>query len=156
MNKKCLLLSSLLTAVLCLGATSAKAETYGKSVDKLTDWIFYRANPELNDRKLNSREYGYIAEWNAIRESTEDEIDYKVLECAQDKPAAYLRSYDAYPHYGYKGNLYRSTALDRIADRIFYQRNPEYRGQPIGKNDVTASRNWQTLRKQISLTDPCD
>ncbi len=156
MNKRSLFFTSLLTAALCFGATSAKAETYGESVDKMTDWIFYRANPELNNRKIGSREYGYIAEWNAIRESVEDEIDYKVLECSQDKPSAYLRSYDAYPHYNYKGNLYRSTSLDRIADRIFYQRNPEYRGQRIGRSDRTAARNWQALREKISLTDPCD
>jgi hypothetical protein len=156
MNKLSLFLSGILTATLCLSASAVRAESFSEQADRLTDWIFHRANPELNDRKLAPTESAYIAEWNTIRAAVEEEAQFKVMQCASDDRAVYLPDYDAYPHYGFKGNLYRSTSLDRIADRIFYHRNPEYGSQRIQRGDRAAARQWQVLREKISLTDPCD
>ncbi|MEG3859837.1 hypothetical protein [Microcoleus sp. herbarium12] len=53
-------------------ATARDLESRTQAVDNLTDWFFYKVNPQLGDRKLRSDDSPiYIREWNAIRRTVD-------------------------------------------------------------------------------------
>lgn len=150
------LLGGLVGLFLVLGlGTAAKAEAQLGSrdwmTDAYTDSVFYKLNPELNGRKLGSREMGYIREWNMIRATVSEEMEYKDM-CG-DK-GWFLKSFDVY-NAGPRGR-YVGTSLDRVADTIFYYRNPAMEGQTINPSDRNAVRLWNQIRETVTITDPCD
>ncbi|NJM47376.1 MAG: hypothetical protein HC860_15455 [Alkalinema sp. RU_4_3] len=140
--------------VLGLG-TAAKAEAQLGSrawmTDAYTDSVFYKLNPELNGRKLGSGEVAYIREWNMIRATVSEEMEYKDM-CG-DK-GWFLKSFDVY-NAGPRGR-YVGTSLDRVADAVFYYRNPDMEGQKINPSDRNAVRLWNQIRETVTITDPCD
>ncbi|MGL5059791.1 MAG: hypothetical protein ACRC62_07385 [Microcoleus sp.] len=63
------------TIALILGAGNpAKAESREQAVDKLTDYLFYRVNPELNNRKLQPGDREYIRQWQKLREAIDPRV----------------------------------------------------------------------------------
>ena len=47
-----LMVCTLAIALILSGPNLAKAESRDQAVDRLTDFLFYKVNPELNNRKL--------------------------------------------------------------------------------------------------------
>jgi hypothetical protein len=143
-----------LALVLGLG-TAAKAEyqpdSRNRMTDAYTDSIFYNLNPELDRRKLSPREVGYIREWNMIHATVSEEMEYRDM-CGEK--GWFLKSFDLY-NGGSKGR-YIGTSLDRVADTIFYYRNPDREGQRISPTDRTAVRLWNEIRETVTIADPCD
>jgi hypothetical protein len=143
-----------LALVLGLG-TAAKAEyqpdSRNKMTDAYTDSIFYNLNPELDRRKLSPSEVGYIREWNMIHATVSEEMEYKDM-CGD--AGWFLKSFDVY-NAGPRGRFV-GKSLDRVADTIFYYRNPDREGQKISPNDRTAVRLWNEIRETVTIADPCD
>jgi hypothetical protein len=133
---------ALAIALLLGGANLASADqSREQSVDSVTDWLFHNVNPELKRRKLQSNEYGYIQEWQVIRSIVDTGLRYEKRNPNQracDMPDWYFSNDD-------------EALKDRLADAIFYHRNPQMKGQPIGRNDRSAIREWNKLKRSMGV-----
>ncbi len=143
----------LTTAMICSSAFTANAYTVPtreEAIDSETDLMLHKANPELNNRKLRSDDYGYINEWKAIRRVVQQEMKPAASECAGDQYWE-LRQYD-----GINGlRPHASLTFDRIADAIFYNRHPELAGASISSSDSALAREWSRIRQAIRVEQPC-
>lgn len=52
----------------------AKAESRDRAVDRLTDFIFYKLNPQLNNRRLQTGDRELIEEWQRLREAIDPRV----------------------------------------------------------------------------------
>lgn len=135
-----LALSILAMMLLIANATGATAQTREQSVDSVTDWLFGNLHPELNRRKLQSNEYEYIREWNAIRTV----IDQGGLQYEKADPNH--RGCDS-PEWYYSN---KDEALrERLADAVFHSRYPGRRGRAIAPDEQAAIREWLKLKDSM-------
>ncbi|MCC3450092.1 MAG: hypothetical protein JGK03_31790 [Microcoleus sp. PH2017_25_DOB_D_A] len=121
-------------------ATARDLESRTQAVDNLTDWFFYKVNPQLGDRKLRSDDSPiYIREWNAIRRTVDREMIATPGDCAGDA----FWDFDYRSH----GRSLVSGALeeDRVADTIWTIRDPS--GDKT-RADVS-KQQWKKLRNLI-------
>jgi hypothetical protein len=65
---------SLAIALILGGPNLAKAESRDRTVDRLTDFLFYKVNPELNNRKLQAGDRDYILEWQRLRAAIDPRV----------------------------------------------------------------------------------
>lgn len=114
-------------------ATARDLESRTVAVDRLTDWFFYKVNPQLEGRKLRSDDSPiYIREWNAIRRTVDEEMITTPGDCAGD----------AFWDFDYR---YHGRSLDRVADTIWTIRDPS--GDKT-RADVS-KQEWNKLRQSI-------
>jgi hypothetical protein len=135
-TSKLLALGSLTIALVLGGASLASAGTRDNDADLHTDRIFYKVNPELNQRKLRSNEYGYIQEWQNIRKVVYDHVIYAPVSRACVSDEWYMPDEEGF--------------RDRVVDSIFYSRNPELVGRKIGVNDRAQQQEWLSIQKQAN------
>ncbi|HEY9597902.1 MAG TPA: hypothetical protein V6D33_09550 [Cyanophyceae cyanobacterium] len=145
----------LTTAIICSSTLTANAaQTREEAINAQTDMFFYTVNPQLNERKLRSDDYGYIREWNAIRKAVEQEMKPTASEC----DGQYWELYDYDWNYGLNvpnGSPHVSRSFDRIADAIFYSRHPELAGRPLSSSNSKLAREWNQIRRAIIVEQPC-
>ncbi|MEG3954709.1 hypothetical protein [Microcoleus sp. herbarium2] len=137
---------SLPIALILGGPNLAKAESRDRAVDRLTDFLFYKVNPELNNRKLQAGDRDYILEWQRLRA----EIDPRV------KPVQEVCYFPEPGDTGWEfapinGQTYEQT-YDRLADIIFYSRHPQTTGQPISRGDRVRSNEWLAIRREMYIS----
>ncbi len=118
-------------------------ESREASIEQFTDGFFYQANPELNKRKIQVGESGYINEWQAIRDVVSQEITFN--------PNAGRRS--CFPTWYVPNN--DAAIYDRVADKIFHTRNPDLNGQKIMPNDRVNIRRWSNIRRKFFIVAYC-
>jgi hypothetical protein len=129
-----------------VGLASASSRT--EAVDELADWIFYRANPELNGRKLSSDDTDYSNEWYAIWRVLDREAKYE-MDCNRDMV---LSAFDHMTRNS--ASNYANPVLHHVADSILHHRNGTS-GRITEANSAAALQWWQ-IRRAISVSDPCD
>jgi hypothetical protein len=113
-------------------ATAREYESRTQAVDRLTDWFFYKVNPQLAERKLRSNDTYYIREWNAIRSTVDREMIATPGDCVGD----------AFWDFDYRSH---NRSLDRVADTIWTIRDPS--GDKT-RADVS-KQEWKKLRQSI-------
>ena len=114
-------------------ATARDLTSREQAVDRLTDWFFYKVNPQLGGRKLRSDDSPvYIREWNAIRRTVDREMIATPGDCVGD----------AFWDFDYREH---GRSLDRIADTIWTIRDPS--GDKT-RADVS-KQEWKKLRDSI-------
>jgi hypothetical protein len=113
-------------------AIAREYESRTQAVDRLTDWFFYKVNPQLAERKLRSNDTYYIREWNAIRSTVDLEMIATPGDCVGD----------AFWDFDYRSH---NRSLDRIADTIWNIRDPS--GDKT-RADVS-KQEWKKLRQSI-------
>jgi hypothetical protein len=119
-------------------AIAREYESRTQAVDRLTDWFFYKINPQLAERKLRSNDTYYIREWNAIRSTVDREMIATPGDCVGD----------AFWDFDYRSH---GRSLDRIADTIWTIRDPS--GDKT-RADVS-KQAWKKLRNSISREHFC-
>lgn len=134
-------------AFLLINPNLAKAESREQAVDRLTDFLFYKVNPQLNNRKLQAGDREYIRQWQKLREA----IDPRV------KPAQEVCNTPGPGDIGWEfttinGETYEQT-YDLLADTIFYSRHPQRTGQPIPKNDKISISEWSAIRYYMYISN---
>lgn len=140
----CVLAASLVMCNVGVASASSRAA----AVDKFTDWLFYRANPELNGRKLQSGDGHHIDEWQSIYDVINQYADY-------EKSCDGHMILSVYDHMARNASSdYSDPVLHRVADVIFQHRNGTS-GKIIDPNGA-AARQWWAIRRAISIGDPCD
>ena len=142
-----LMVCTLAIALILSGPNLAKAESRDRAVDRLTDFLFYKVNPELNNRKLQAGDRNYINEWQRLRA----EIDPRV------KPAQEVCNSPSPGDTGWEfttinGETYEQT-YDRLADIIFYSRHPQTTGQQISRGDKARSNEWLAIRREMYISN---
>jgi hypothetical protein len=140
----CVLAASLVMSNVGVASASPRAA----AVDKFTDWLFYRANPELNGRKLQSGDSYHIDEWQAIYNVINQHADYK-KSCGGEM---ILTVYDHMTRTA--SSDYADPVLHRVADVISQHRNGT--SGKITDPNGAAARQWWAIRRAISIDDPCD
>ncbi len=134
-------------ALLLLGPNPAKAESREQAVDRLTDYLFYRVNSQLNNRKLQTDDREYIRQWQRLREAIDPRVKSVQEVClrvsAQEKGWEFTTI---------NGETYEQT-YDRLADTIFYSRHPQRTGQPIPTNDKIGISEWSAIRREMFLSN---
>jgi hypothetical protein len=125
----------------------AKAESREQAVDRLTDVLFYRVNPQLNNRKLQADDREYSNQWRRLRTV----IDPRV------KPAQEVCNSPGPGDIGWEftiinGETYPQT-YDLLADTIFYSRHPQRTGQQIPKSDKISISEWSAIRQEMFLSN---
>ncbi|XZN90568.1 MAG: hypothetical protein ACM65M_23565 [Microcoleus sp.] len=138
---------ALAIALLLISPTLAKAESREQAVDRLTDFLFYKVNPQLNNRKLQTGDREYIRQWQKLREA----IDPRV------KPAQEVCNTPDRGEFGWEfttinGQTYEQT-YDLLADTIFYSRHPQRTGQPIPKDDKISISEWSAIRYYMYISN---
>jgi hypothetical protein len=144
---KFLMVCSLAIAHILGGPNLAKAESRDRAIDRLTDFLFYKVNPQLNNRKLQAGDRDYILEWQRLRA----EIDPRV------KPAQEVCNSPGPGDIGWEftvinGETYEQT-YDRLADIIFYSRHPQTTGQQISRGDRARSNEWLAIRREMYISN---
>ncbi|MEG4960420.1 MULTISPECIES: hypothetical protein [unclassified Microcoleus] len=138
---------TLAIALVLGGSNLAKAESRDRTVDRLTDFLFYKVNPELNNRKLQAGDRDYINEWQRLRA----EIDLRVKSvqevCYGSKPGD-----TGWEFTTINGQTYEQT-YDRLADIIFYSRHPQTTGQQISIGDRASSNEWLAIRREMYISN---
>ncbi len=62
-----------------------------------------------------------------------------------------VRAQELYPEI--EDSEYIDAQIDKIADRIFYERHPELRGRKIRPGERNLAREWQEIRQCDAVTD---
>ncbi|KOR36013.1 MULTISPECIES: hypothetical protein [Planktothricoides] len=139
---------------LILSPTIANSQPQ-ETIDRWADNFFYSVNPQLSRRKIRADETLYIREWNAIARVVPDILVYENSTCGGDKPTFewLLENYDGQSRNGL--NLV-SEDLNKIADAIFYVRNPELGGRRIQSGETGLANEWMRIRTAVSRLHPCD
>jgi hypothetical protein len=114
------------------------------AIDSYTDHFFYAANPELNKRKLDSDESGYIREWQAIRQAIRPLIKSDRETCGRNIDT----SADPYWNFDLQTNM---SSYDYLTDVIFYHRNPDMAGQKLRPGTALA-REWSAIRRNMFVS----
>ena len=134
-------------ALLLSSPTLAKAESRGQAVDRLTDFLFYKVNPQLNNRKLQTGDRNYITEWQRLREAIDPQVKSLQEVCYSPAPGE-----TGWEFTTINGETYEQT-YDRLADTIFYSRHPQRTGQPIPKNDKISISEWSAIRQYMYISN---
>ncbi len=134
-------------ALLLSSPTLAKAESRDRAVDRLTDFLFYKVNPQLNNRKLQEGDREYIRQWQKLREAIEPRV--KSVQEVCFRPAPGETGWEFTP---INGETYEQI-YDRLADTIFYSRHPQRTGQPIPKNDKISTSEWSAIRQYMYISN---
>ena len=116
---------SLAIAPILGGPNLAKAESRDQAVDRLTDFLFYKVNPELNNRKLQAGDRDYINEWQRLCAEIDPRVKSVQEVCYSPEPGD-----TGWEFTTINGQTYEQT-YDRLADIIFYSRHPQMTGQPL-------------------------
>lgn len=123
-----------------------------ETIDRWTDDFFYSVNPQLSRRKIRADETLYIREWNAIKRVVTDILVYEKNNCGTGyswQPVNYDDENRG------QGRLLVSEALDKVADVIFYSRNPEFGYRQIQPGETALANEWLGIRRSVSLLPPC-
>jgi len=142
-----LMVCSLAIALVLRGANLAKAESRDRTVDRLTDLMFYRVNPELNNRKLQAGDRDYILEWQRLRAAIDPRVKPAQEVCNSPDPGDIGWEFTVI-----KGETYEQT-YDRLADIIFYSRHPQTTGQQISISDKASSNEWLAIRREMFISN---
>lgn len=134
-------------ALILAGGNPAKAESREQAVDRLTDLLFYRVNPQLNDRKLQPGEREYIYQWQRLREAIDPRVKSIHEVCFRVPPEETGWEFTAI-----NGQTYEQT-YDALADAIFYSRHPQRVGQPIGRGDRISTSEWSAIRREMYISN---
>lgn len=134
-------------ALLLLGPNPAKAESREQAVDRLTDYLFYRVNPQLNNRKLQTGDREYIRQWQRLREAIDPRVKSIQEVCFRVSPQEKGWEFTVI-----NGETYEQT-YDRLADTIFYSRHPQRTGQQIPKNDKIGISEWSAIRREMYISN---
>ncbi|MEB3280473.1 MAG: hypothetical protein VKK42_16295 [Lyngbya sp.] len=127
------------------GFTQVVSQAPAQEIDFYTDHFFYQANPELQGRKLTSRDRDYLREWDNLRAAIAPLIKPTEEACPFEKPdGRWEFDIDGKPE-SY------SSAYDYLADVIFYSRYPQMLGQKLSPGTVFA-REWSTIRKRLYVS----
>jgi len=126
-----------------------------EAIDRWADNFFYSVNPQLSRRKIRADETLYIREWNAIQRVVPNILVYENNACGRGNQNFewLLNNYDRQSRNGL--NLV-SEDLDKIADAIFYVRNPELGGRKIQPGETALANEWLRIRNTVSRLHPCD
>jgi hypothetical protein len=119
-------------------------ESKDVAIDSYTDHFFYAANPELNKRKLDSEESGYIREWQAIRQAIRPLIKSDRETCGRNIDS----SAEPYWNFDLQTNM---SSYDYLTDVIFYHRNPDMAGQKLRPGTALA-REWSAIRRNMFVS----
>ena len=137
-----------LTIALVLGGPNlAKAESRDQAVDRLTDFLFYKVNPELNNRKLQPGDRDYILEWQRLRAAIDPRVKPAQEVCNSPGPGDTGWEFTVI-----NGQTYEQT-YDRLADIIFYSRHPQTTGQQISRGDKARSNEWLAIRREMYISN---
>ena len=137
---------ALAIALFLISPNPAKAESRSQVVDGLTDMLFYRVNPQLNNRKLQTGDREYSNQWRKLREAIDPRVKSTQEVCF--RPAPGETGWEFTP---INGETYDQT-YDRLADTIFYSRHPQRTGQPIPKNDKISISEWSAIRRYMFIS----
>lgn len=125
----------------------AKAESRDRAVDQLTDFLFYKVNPQLNNRKLQTGDREYIHQWQKLREAIDPRVKSAQEVCFRPAPGE-----TGWEFTTINGQTYEQT-YDLLADTIFYSRHPQRTGQPIPKNDRISISEWSAIRQYMFISN---
>ena len=142
-----LMVCSLAIALILGGPNLAKAESRDRTVDRLTDFLFYKVNPELNNRKLQAGDRDYILEWQRLRAAIDPRVKPAQEVCNSPGPGDIGWGFTVI-----KGETYEQT-YDRLADIIFYSRYPQTTGQQISISDKASSNEWLAIRREMFISN---
>ncbi|MEK0194706.1 MAG: hypothetical protein EAZ78_03700 [Oscillatoriales cyanobacterium] len=124
-----------------------------KAIDEWTDNIFYKLHPQLNRRKIRPNETQYINEWAAIRKVLRDGNLVYERGCG---PSYWwhLSEFDT-PGRNPREIVVFSSVLNKVADAIFYTRNPDLGYRAIQRSETRLASEWSKIRQGVSLVHPC-
>ncbi|MEG4940730.1 hypothetical protein [Microcoleus sp. F4-D5] len=125
----------------------AKAESREQAVDRLTDFLFYRVNPQLNNRKLQAGDREYSNQWLRLREAIDPRVKSVQEVCFRPAPGD-----TGWEFTTINGETYEQT-YDLLADTIFYSRHPQRTGQPIPKSDRIGISEWSAIRREMYISN---
>jgi hypothetical protein len=134
-------------ALLVISPNPAQAESREQAVDRLTDYLFYKVNPQLNNRKLQTGDREYIRQWQRLREAIDPRVKSVQEVCFRPAPDE-----TGWEFTTINGETYEQT-YDRLADVIFYSRHPQRTGQPIPKNDKIGISEWSAIRRYMYISN---
>ena len=134
-------------ALVLLGPNPAKAQSRSQVVDGWTDFLFYKVNPQLNNRKLQAGDREYIRQWERLREAIDPRV--KSVQEVCFRPAPGETGWEFTP---INGETYEQT-YDLLADTIFYSRHPQRTGQQIPKNDKISTSEWSAIRREMFISN---
>ncbi|TAG94373.1 MAG: hypothetical protein EAZ09_17375 [Oscillatoriales cyanobacterium] len=134
-------------ALVVISPNPAKAESREQAVDRLTDLLFYRVNPQLNNRKLQTGDRNYITEWQKLREAIDPRVKSVQEVCYRPEPGE-----TGWEFTTINGQTYEQT-YDRLADTIFYSRHPQRTGQQIPKSDQISISEWSAIRRYMFISN---
>lgn len=138
---------ALAIALILISPNLAKAESREQAVDRLTDFLFYRVNPQLNNRKLQAGDREYIRQWQRLREAIDPRV--KSVQEVCNTPG---RGEFGWEFTTINGQTYEQT-YDLLADTIFYSRHPQRTGQPIPKDDKISISEWSAIRYYMYISN---
>ena len=125
----------------------AKAESREQAVDRLTDFLFYKVNPQLNNRKLQAGDREYSNQWRRLREAIDPRVKSVQEVCFRVAPEE-----KGWEFTTINGETYEQT-YDRLADTIFYSRHPQRTGQQIPKSDKISISEWSAIRRYMFISN---
>lgn len=125
----------------------AKAESRDRAVDRLTDFLFYKVNPQLNNRKLQTGDREYSNQWQRLREAIDPRVKSAQEVCFRPAPGD-----TGWEFTTINGETYEQT-YDRLADTIFYSRHPQRTRQQIPKSDRISISEWSAIRREMFISN---
>ena len=131
--------------------SNSQATLSQEAIDKWTDDFFYSVNPQLSRRKLRADETEYIREWSAIKRVVPEILAYRNNGCTTNLEWLLENYDDENP----RERLLVSDALDKVADSIFYSRNPQLGYRQIQPGETALRNEWLRIRRAVSLLPPC-
>ena len=134
-------------ALLLISPNPAKAESRDQAVDRLKDFLFYKVNPQLNNRKLQAGDREYIRQWQRLREAIDPRVKSVQEVCFRPEPGE-----TGWEFTTINGETYEQT-YDRLADTIFYSRHPQRTGQQIPKNYKISISEWSAIRRYMFISN---
>ncbi|MEG4508221.1 hypothetical protein QUA81_31985 [Microcoleus sp. F6_B4] len=141
------MVGALAIALAFISPNLAKAESREQAVDRLTDFLFYRVNPQLNNRKLQAGDREYSNQWRRLREAIDPRVKSVQEVCYGSGPGD-----TGWEFTTINGETYEQT-YDLLADTIFYSRHPQRTGQPIPKSDRIGISEWSAIRREMYISN---
>lgn len=141
------MVGALAIALAFISPNLAKAESREQAVDRLTDFLFYRVNPQLNNRKLQAGDREYSNQWRRLREAIDPRVKSVQEVCFRPAPGD-----TGWEFTTINGETYEQT-YDLLADTIFYSRHPQRTGQPIPKSDRIGISEWSAIRREMYISN---
>lgn len=141
------MICALAIALVLSSPNLAKAESRQQAVDRLTDFLFYKVNPQLNNRKLQAGDRNYITEWQRLRTAIDPRVKPAQEVCYSPGPEDIGWEFTTI-----NGETYQQT-YDRLADIIFYSRHPQTTGQQIPIGDEASSKEWLAIRREMYISN---